>query len=254
MLIEQTLMGDIDKVAISVDRIKSFEPLDGYYLAFSGGKDSVVLKALTLMAGVKFDAHYSVTTIDPPELVRFIRSNHPDVIWERPAKPFLSRLVEKGFPLRKQRWCCSEFKEKGGHGRFVLTGIRKAESFKRSSRKMIETCFKDLSKKYLNPIFDWSDAEVWEFIRGHNIPYCSLYDEGFKRIGCVMCPMNYWRKREAERWPGFKHSFLLAFRKLYERAKERPSFQRWKSGDEVFEWWLGKNNYREGTDQGVLFE
>lgn len=72
------------KVQGSIDRIKRFDPLsfsgkDSYYLAFSGGKDSVVCKALLEMAGVKYDAHYRVTSVDPPELVRFIKKEHPDV-------------------------------------------------------------------------------------------------------------------------------------------------------------------------------
>ncbi len=78
----------------SIERLKFFEPVkEGYYLAFSGGKDSVVLKRLAEMAGVKFDAHYSVTTIDPPELTQFIRKYHPDVKWERYKTPFLVEMV-----------------------------------------------------------------------------------------------------------------------------------------------------------------
>lgn len=72
----------VDKVQTAIDRLKAFEPEDGYYLAFSGGKDSVCIKELAVMAGVKFDAHYSVTTVDPPELTRFILKHHPDVIWD----------------------------------------------------------------------------------------------------------------------------------------------------------------------------
>lgn len=68
-----------NKVKASIERIKAFEPPEGYYLAFSGGKDSVVCKALLDMAGVKYDAHYRVTSVDPPELVQFIRDKHPDV-------------------------------------------------------------------------------------------------------------------------------------------------------------------------------
>ena len=122
---------------LAIARLREFEPSEGYYLAFSGGKDSVVLKALADAAGVKYDAHYSVTTIDPPELVRFIRKHHPEVHWERPSKPFLVRLPEKGFPLRQRRWCCEEYKEQGGTGRVVLTGIRAAESARRGKRRMV---------------------------------------------------------------------------------------------------------------------
>ena len=75
-----------EKVKASIERLKAFEPKDGsgYYLAFSGGKDSVVTKALMDMAGVKYDATYRVTSVDPPELVRFIKEKHPDVKREIP--------------------------------------------------------------------------------------------------------------------------------------------------------------------------
>ena len=78
-LIEDTLDGTINKVDIAIQRLKSFAPDNGYFLAFSGGKDSVTIKRLAQMAGVKFEAHYSVTSVDPPELVQFIKREHPDV-------------------------------------------------------------------------------------------------------------------------------------------------------------------------------
>lgn len=78
-------MSELDnKVKKSIERLKAFEPPEGYYLAFSGGKDSVTCKALLDMAGVKYDATYRVTTVDPPELVRFIKNVHPDVKREVP--------------------------------------------------------------------------------------------------------------------------------------------------------------------------
>ena len=83
MLIEQRITENgietVDKVGIAVARLREFEPPEGYYLAFSGGKDSVVIYDLAVKAGVKFDAHYSVTGVDPPELVRFIKQQYPDV-------------------------------------------------------------------------------------------------------------------------------------------------------------------------------
>lgn len=63
-----------DKVEAAIKRLQMFEPEEGYYLAFSGGKDSVCVKALADMAGVKYDAHYNITTVDPPELVAFVKS------------------------------------------------------------------------------------------------------------------------------------------------------------------------------------
>lgn len=71
-------------VEVAIERLKAFEPKEGYYLAFSGGKDSVTVKALADMAGVKYDAHYNVTSVDPPELVRFVQS-FPDVKFDFPT-------------------------------------------------------------------------------------------------------------------------------------------------------------------------
>ena len=78
MLIEETLLGTIDKVQTAIGRLKAFEPKDRpYWLAFSGGKDSCVILELAKMAGGRFEAHYNCTSVDPPELVRFIKREQP---------------------------------------------------------------------------------------------------------------------------------------------------------------------------------
>jgi phosphoadenosine phosphosulfate reductase len=245
-------MSDIlqEKVDLSVGRLRHFEPSEGYWLAFSGGKDSCVLRRLADLSGVRYDAHYSVTTIDPPELVRFIRSVHPDVRWERPERPFLRVLPKKGFPLRQSRWCCDLYKERGGAGRLVLTGIRAAESTGRARRKMTETCTRGSTvragyaqeKRLLHPILDWTDDDVWSFIEREHLPVCSLYAEGFKRIGCVLCPMAAKRRRiqEAERWPRMTAAYIKAFEALYADRMERnpKAVERWTSGRHMFAWWL----------------
>lgn len=141
-------MSDLaEKVKTSIERLRAFEPKngEGYYLAFSGGKDSVVCKALMDMAGVKYDATYRVTSVDPPELVQFIKEKHPDVKREVPRyknefdakgnpKPItMWNLIPKKMlpPTRIARYCCSNLKETGGDGRMTVTGVRWAESAKR---------------------------------------------------------------------------------------------------------------------------
>lgn len=127
MLKEQTLFGEIDKVDLAIRRIKLHEPPEGYYVAFSGGKDSCVILDLVKRAGVKFDAHLNITTVDPPEVIRFVRQNYPEVTMEKP-KISMKKLIEKKgiLPTRLARYCCAEFKERGGTGRFVVTGVRHA--------------------------------------------------------------------------------------------------------------------------------
>lgn len=259
MLIEQTLFGKADKIKEAIEVLQDLEPKEGYYLADSGGKDSTVILALAKMAGVKFDAHHHLTTIDPPEVIYHLKKYHKETEIHSPKISLLQRMVEKGvYPSRKMRWCCSEYKEIGGAGRLILTGVRKSESNKRSKRRMVETCFKDGSKRYLNIIINWTDAEVWQFIKEQKISYCKLYDEGFERIGCLFCPIASGpnRKREAERYPRYVNMFIKAFEKMYSKKKleGKRAGDRWKSGEEWFWWWMDDNRKSEDPDQTIMFE
>lgn len=254
-----------DKVEVAIQRFKTFEPPEGYYLAFSGGKDSCVIKALADMAGVKYDAHYNMTSVDPPELIYFIREHHPDVIFERSRykdgtpKTMWNLIPRKGMPpTRVVRYCCAELKERGGEGRFVVTGVRQAESIRRRDRgglelgdkktekrekfdvdnaeeHLVRMCMQK-SQRILNPIIDWDEGDVWEFLKTNNIPYCKLYDEGWKRIGCIGCPMQNPKTRleEFEKYPKFKEAYIRAFDKLLENNNAVGV----ADGNERFEYWV----------------
>ena len=107
-LVEYDLFGQKrDKVQTAIDRLRAFEPEEGYYVADSGGKDSTCVVKLCEMAGVKFDAHYNATTIDPPQLVRFIRKHHPETEIEKPEYTMRELIVKKQMPpTRLMRYCC----------------------------------------------------------------------------------------------------------------------------------------------------
>lgn len=266
-LFEDTLFGHVDKVQIAIDRLKAFEPPEGYYLAFSGGKDSQCIYHLAKMAGVKFEAAYSVTGVDPPELMRFIQKNYPDVKWDHHedqngGKPLtMWGLIASHTipPTRQARYCCSALKEVCGGGRLVVTGVRWAESARRKAlhgvadiqtqskklhkeafetnatatkvnkngglvfmddneetRRMVEHCYAK-RKTTINPIVDWTDDEVWEFLNEvAKVPHCELYDEGFTRLGCIGCPLQgrEGMLRDFERWPRYKELYIRAFDKM----------------------------------------
>lgn len=253
-LLEYTLDGPVDRVAVAIERLRSFEPPEGYWLAHSGGKDSCTIYRLAEMAGVRFDAHYQVTTVDPPELLRFIRAHYPTVAWERPDMTMWQLIVKEGGPpSRLMRYCCRHLKERGGDGRLVLTGVRWAESAKRKTRAMAEACYTG-RKHYLHPIIDWSNDDVWEFIHREGLPYCSLYDEGFKRLGCVMCPMGNTRsmQREAARWPTIYRAYVRAFDKMIAACAAKGKPRTWATGEECMKWWIGANE-KIDDDQMVLF-
>lgn len=270
-VLNQLNISGLDKVQVAIKRLQLFEPPDGYYVAFSGGKDSCVIKTLADMAGVKYDAHYNHTSVDPPELIYFIRENHPDVKIEYPRYPDGIRVTmwnlipkKKMPPTRLVRYCCRYLKESGGEGRFTVTGVRWAESSKRRSRSGLELSNgtktgkriridpdnpnnEELArycptkgKHILNPIIDWLDEDVWEFIRKYNVPYCKLYDQGYTRLGCIGCPMSTKNAEELEKYPKFKRNYLRAFEKMLIELEKLGKTAGWQTPEDVMNWWLQK--------------
>lgn len=295
-----------DKVEKAIMRLQAYEPKEGYFLCFSGGKDSCVIKALADMAGVKYDAHYAVTSVDPPELVRFIKDHHPDVAFDYPRDKdgnvvSMWNLIPKKSmpPTRIVRYCCQYLKEQNGHGkgRLKVTGVRWAESVKRKkshgevtimdkkaskfieeelsdlevsetpqggvklpldsfdkNTQVVEMCYRTHTTT-INPIVDWDDAEVWEFIKEYKIPYCCLYDEGFKRLGCIGCPMGskQQREHEFERWPKYKNLYMIAFQKMIEnRGGYCGSITQPKNGGEYGSQKRVRMANRRGHYEGLL--
>ena len=127
------------KIENAILTLRQYEPPEGYFVAFSGGKDSIVILDLVRKAKVKHDVHFHKTSIDPPELLKYIRQYYPDIIWERPDRTMF-QLIEQlhMMPTMFRRFCCSVLKECYGYGRLCITGIRKAESRKRANRNMFE--------------------------------------------------------------------------------------------------------------------
>jgi phosphoadenosine phosphosulfate reductase len=250
MLIEHDLFrGRIDKVAIAIDRMRAFEPPEGYYLAYSGGKDSDTILALAKMAGVKFDAHYNLTTVDPPELVWHVKK-HTEVEITRPKETMWKLIQKNGVPpTQLMRYCCKLMKEVNGSGRLLITGIRAEESTRRAKRNMVETCYQDVTKRYLHPIIDWTSEDVWEFIRGAGVDYCKLYDEGFERLGCVLCPFTspIRKKRDAQRWPKITDAWHRAIIRVWEDRIASKKTSVHSSGEDMWLWWLsGKGKKEDG--------
>lgn len=266
----QELLTGTSLVDVAVERLRLNEPPkgEGYFLAFSGGKDSEAIYRLAELAGVKFDAHRNVVPFEPPELGRFIRRHYPDVQWDRAEESFESMLLKKMFPpLRTQRWCCELLKERAGEDRIVVTGVRWAESRHRAKRKVLEACYKKKSKWYLNPIIDWTTADVWAFLEEQGLPHCSLYDPppagggrgGRKRIGCLMCPCatRDARAKDALDYPRSRRWLVRLFQKLVDVRIERGKpFTKWRTGEELFAWWIAdkRRGPPDAEGQGMIFE
>ena len=234
-----------DKIKNAIKLLKHYEPEEGYYFANSGGKDSEVVRDLLIKSKVKFDAHHNLTTVGTPEQIYHIRENHPETTIDKPLITMWQLIVDNVYPpTRIARYCCAELKERGGENRFKVTGIRKFESNSRAkNRKEIELCYKDQTKT-LNPIYYWSESDVWNYIKENELTYCKLYNCGYSRVGCILCPFKKPadKKRDIKRYPKHYQSYLRAFKKMLEEREKRGLItNNWKTPEEVMEWWINKS-------------
>ena len=252
-------------------------------ICYSGGKDSEVLLQLAINSGINFEVLHNHTTADAPETVyhisrtfrkleeRGIKCTREYPMYKGAPVSMWSLIPQKQMPpTRLMRYCCEILKEQGGKNRAIATGVRWGESRARSKRGIYETFAKKLSDKIIinndndekrrwfercelqaktvvNPIIDWTDADVWDYIADNKIKCNSLYCEGWKRVGCVGCPMaGKSRYTEFRRYPKFEQMYIHAFDRMLEaRAAVGKDNQTWKSGYDVFRWWLEENHLQE---------
>lgn len=257
MLHSVELLQKAEKIALNYDAEQ------GYFLAFSGGKDSQALYHIAQLAGIRFQGHMNLTSVDPPEVIRFVKKNYPEVELNKPGKSIFQSAVERQIlPTMRVRWCCAEYKETAGAGKVTLIGIRKAESSRRAKRNEVEInnrkfsgnldgleeyrqeqkakrirrkskedgvnitnadeeqtlgCIHGKESLLISPIIYWTEQDVWEFLNDVvKVPHCSLYDEGWHRIGCIGCPMSSHKQKmiENERYPHVKRNWIKAIKAI----------------------------------------
>ena len=266
-----------DKIQASIRMIQKAEKTAlryqpyGFVCAFSGGKDSQAVRQLMKLADVAHRVEYNMTTIDPPEVVHFIRDYYPDVIINRPPKTFYQIcLHHKLLPSQYKRFCCRELKESTGAGTVTVTGVRHAESYRRAKRGEVEIitrrrhpefvsgtldqfeqhqqvesqCIRGKDKLVINPIIDWTEQDVWEFLNYSNLPHCTLYDRGYTRVGCLFCPMA---SRKALRlmqqdYPKYAAAFIRLIHRIREARLQDGGYDVYQTAtdEDVFQAWLQK--------------
>lgn len=246
-------------------------------VCLSGGKDSAVIQELALRADIPVEFMHNHTTADAPETVYFIRSEFkrlealgkkcvvtmptykgkPVTMWSLIPQKLLP-------PTRLVRYCCAVLKEPGGAGRFIATGVRWAESANRKNtrgiyernhdkpekriilnndnddkRQLFESC-RLQGKRTVNPIIDWTDSEVWDFLYDAKVPINPLYGCGWDRVGCIGCPMagTAGREKEFSMFPTYQAAYIRAFDKMIELRRLRRLETDWETGEEVFHWWM----------------
>lgn len=271
-----------EKIDHSIALIRKAEKLalamndQGFYVGFSGGKDSQVLLELVKMAGVKYRAVYNVTTNDPVDNVRFIKEQYPDVIFDRPKQSFFQLVAKKGLPTQRHRFCCTILKERAGIGFVTLTGVRAEESFKRSQYAEVRKWGNDKDKEIdldkmeqahfqcvggkdkfmVYPILQWTERDVWQFIRERGLPINPCYATQ-KRVGCVFCPFAPKRQiiRQIKANPKQYQALLHNLQKFLDSGDGRGQLNQLATAEEYFMWWINKENiktYMEKKQQTTI--
>ena len=242
----------------------------------SGGKDSCVCREIVRRAGIPYEVQHNLTTADAPQTIYYVREtfrkleeqgvpcrvNYP--VYKGGRVTMWTLIPLKKFPpTRLQRYCCQVLKEATCRDRFITTGVRWAESVKRKNnrgvyenftanpekkiilnndndddRRLFESCALK-GKRICNPIVDWTDRDVWDYIHSERLPMNPLYEMGFYRVGCIGCPMaGKTRWREFALFPTYRHAYTKAFGRMLDVIQECGGKTKWRTAEEVFSWWM----------------
>lgn len=110
------------------------------------------------------------------------------------------------------------------------------------NRRFVEQCYRTTST-LINPIVDWADDEVWEFLSYYGCKSNPLYACRESRIGCIGCPLAGFKqmKRDFARYPVYERAYIRAFDRMIEARKQKglPVRPTWENGKSVMKWWVG---------------
>jgi phosphoadenosine phosphosulfate reductase len=194
--------------------------VDVFHVAFSGGKDSIVLLDLVKKALPKdeFVVVFGDTQMEFPDTYDVVdkvetQCKAEGISFYR-AKSHMDALESWrtfGPPSRVLRWCCSVHKstpqvialrntpqviklretlDKADYSGLAFVGVRGAESMRRNEYDYECDGKKQKGKYSANPILDWTSDEIWLYIYANNLVINEAYKKGSQRVGCLCCPMG----------------------------------------------------------------
>jgi phosphoadenosine phosphosulfate reductase len=183
--------------------------IDVFYVAFSGGKDSVVTLDLVQRAlpHNEFKVLFGDTGMEFPDTYRtveiihdFCSDNNIEFIVAKSDYSPEYTWSKFGPPATVNRWCCSVHKtspqvnllrETLGKPNFTgmaFIGVRGSESLARNEYDFISIGEKHKGQYNCNPILEWNSAELYIYIYMHDLYLNEAYKKGNRRAGCLVCP------------------------------------------------------------------
>lgn len=241
----------------------SIKRCDMAYIAFSGGKDSVVLldichRVLPLSVPVIF----SDTDMELPDTYKVwdeIQNRYPDreFLCAKAEASALENWRTFGPPSRTIRWCCSIHKStpalmllknklhKTAVKVMAFVGVRGDESYSRSFYKDATDGAKNASQLNHMPILDWGAHELWLYIFSNNLTINCAYRKGLTRVGCLMCPES------SEKYEWYVEKAYPQLLKPYRDIIIATSNKNFKTTEEQIDF-IGSSNWQARKNGLVL--
>ena len=262
-LMEQLVQETIKKIYNTF--IEYQDKVDVFYVAFSGGKDSVVALDLVQRAlphncfkvlfgdtGMEFPDTYEtvekIKQICAEEKIEFLQAKSklkPENTWQIFGPPAVTI-----------RWCCSVHKttpqimqlrevlQKPDFTGMAFTGVRGDESLSRSEYDTISYGGKHSGQYSCHPILEWNTAELFLYIYENGLTFNNAYKKGNTRAGCLVCPMSQG-KHDYMKYKNYPDNTDLFINKIittsgknfskenYDRFVEQGYWRTRKSGREL---------------------
>lgn len=95
----------------------------------------------------------------------------------------------------------------------------------------------------VSPIYEWSDSDVWDYLKWGGWNYNPMYDMGYHRVGCIGCPLATYKQKlkEFADFPTYKQHYIKAFDEML-KANPKANGE-WKCGEDVFKWWIEESKH-----------
>jgi phosphoadenosine phosphosulfate reductase len=219
-------------------------------VGFSGGKDSLVTYLLAKKALKESPPLFFMDTgLELPETLEYLNDfaarHKASIITKEAGEQFWDSIEAFGPPARDFRWCCKVLKlgpaaiaisEEIGGDTLSFMGQRKLESFQRSQEPRVSSNPWVPGQTSANPIQKWNALEVWLYIFREKEPFNPMYNEGYHRMGCYLCPasplaeIESLRDTHPELYTRWKGKISEWAEKLgYSKEWAELGFWRWKS-------------------------
>ncbi|MBR6158327.1 MAG: phosphoadenosine phosphosulfate reductase family protein, partial [Lachnospiraceae bacterium] len=237
-LIEQLAQDTIKKIYNVYIKYKS--KVDVFYVAFSGGKDSVVVLDLCQRAlpHNEFKVLFGNTDMEFPTTLKLVENVSMDCALKdiefyiaNAPKSASENWDVFGPPARKVRWCCTVHKtapvinkiskicDKKFVRTMMITGVRGDESASRSEYDELSKGKKIAGQYSFHPILEWSSAEIYLYMYEKGLEFNEAYKYGFNRVGCIMCP-NSTERHEYMKKMFFEDEVMHYTKKIIENSSK----------------------------------